>query len=367
MNKQITISEPMLPPVEDYIDLIKSLWDSKWLTNDGRLVRSLEDEISSRFAKKYTSLYVNGHLALETCLRGMGLTGEVITTAYSFVSTAHAIANVGLTPVFVDIEKDSANIDADQIEAFITPETSAILAVHVYGIPCDVDAIRNIAKRHGLKVIYDAAHSFSTKLNTLDISAYGDVSMFSMHATKIMHSMEGGILATNSKEYDKKFRLLRNFGITGPDGVDCIGANAKMNEMQAAMGLLNLLHIDQEIEARREVHGKYSERLEKIQEIMLPSIPEGVEYNYAYYPIVIKHNQKGLTNMDIESCLAEKGVLTRRYFSLSLPELDCYKKYNRGNCVNSKKLADSVLCLPIHGRMSDADICRVVDVIESVF
>lgn len=267
INHQVFVTKSFLPPIEEYIEELKPIWEKNWLTNNGSLHNQFEENITNRLKVDHSTLFVNGHLALETALKALDLKGEVITTPFTFASTTHAIVNCNLKPVFCDIEMEKFTIDTDKIEELITEHTSAIVPVHVFGNPCNTNEIEKIAQKYNLKVIYDAAHVFGVEVNGRGIGSFGDVSMFSLHATKVFHSIEGGVLTYSKAEYKKKFDLLKNFGITGPETVESVGINAKMNEFQAAMGLVNLRHLEKEIGLRKKVAECYREHLYGIKGI----------------------------------------------------------------------------------------------------
>jgi len=292
LSKLIQVTQSSMPEFEEYIEEIKDLWESKWLTNMGSKHKALESQLLQYLKTPNITLYTNGHLALECVIAALGLEGEVITTPFTFASTTHAIVRNGLTPVFCDINPDDYTIDVDKIEDLITEKTSAIIPVHVHGNVCDVEAIDRIAKKHNLKVIYDAAHTFGVEVNGQGIGTFGDASMFSFHATKVFNTIEGGAVTYNDSSIKQVLNDLKNFGITGPESVEYIGGNAKMNEFQAAMGICNLRHVDSEIARRKAVVERYISNLKNIEGIKLSKEKEGVKPNYAYFPVVFDGRRK---------------------------------------------------------------------------
>lgn len=327
----------------------------------GPLHNEFMDKVGSYLGVDNVSLFTNGHLALCVAIRALGLTGEVITTPFTFASTTHAIVDCGLTPVFCDVNPDTYTIDADKIEALITDKTSAIMPVHVYGNVCDVEKIEAIAKKHNLKVIYDAAHVFGVKIGDRGIGSFGDVSMFSFHATKVFNTIEGGCLTYGDKSLDSKISSLRNFGITSPESVDMVGTNAKMNEFQAAMGLCNLKYIDENIEERKEAEEAYRKRLENVDGIKLSPIQSGVTPNHAYFPVVFdgyKYNRD-----EVAQKLSENGIFARKYFYPITNEFSCYKGKYRGETPIAKDISEKVLTLPMYAGLTEDDINTICDII----
>lgn len=361
----VYVTKATLPPIEEYIEEIRDIWDTHWLTNMGVKHNELEKQLCERLDVPNISLFCNGHMALELVIQAFGLTGEVITTPFTFASTTHAIVRNGLTPVFCDINPDNYTIDVTKIEDLITDKTSAIIPVHVYGNICDVEKIDRIAKKHNLKVIYDAAHAFGVEYKRKGIGNYGDASMFSFHATKVYNTIEGGAIAYKDEKIGKALYELKNFGIKDEEEIDAIGANAKMNEFAAAMGLCNLRHLDEEIEKRRSVFELYSQRLDGIDGVILPREQAGVKANYAYYPIVVNPEEYGYSRDDIYNSLAEKQVNARKYFYPLTCNFDCYKDITTNAYMPiAKKIADRVLALPMFGDISQSvvdNICRTIE------
>ena len=363
MNNKIMVTQSSMPSYEEYCEEIKSIWETKWLTNNGEKHNKLQNELCDYLNVENVSLFSNGHLALYTAIKSLDLTGEVITTPFTFASTTHAIVQNGLTPVFCDIREDNYTINADKIEELITDKTSAIVAVHVYGNPCDVDKIEEIANKHNLKVIYDAAHAFGVKYNGKEIANYGDISMFSFHATKVFNTIEGGCLAYSDDKLYKKFDQLKNFGIVDSEHVITPGMNCKMNEFQAAMGLCNLRHVDDEIQKRKKVVERYIENLNNIKGIKLVSYDEKTINNYSYFPVVFTDDYK-LTRDNICQILAENGIFVRKYFYPLTSDFDCYKEKYKSDTPIAKEIASRVLTLPLYADLALDDVDRICNIIK---
>lgn len=370
----ITVTSPLLPPLEEFIPYLQQIWDKKWLTNNGDFHQQLEKELADYLGVDYISLFSNGTLPLITALQVLNITGEVITTPYSFVATSHSIWWNKLTPVFVDVDSATGNLDPSKIEEAITPQTTAIMPVHVYGVPCDAERIQEIADRHGLKVIYDAAHAFSVKKNGQSILQAGDISTLSFHATKTYNTAEGGALICHSKEMKQKVDYLKNFGFEDETTVVAPGINSKMDEIRAALGLLNLKYVNQAINRRKEIAAKYVERLKGLSgiDIHVP-IEEAlfqnhVELNYGYFPIFVDYDQYGLSRDDLYHLLKKNSIWARRYF---YPLITAFTPYNklpntsREDLPIANKISDRVLCLPIHDRLTDEEVDRIVDIIRN--
>ncbi len=350
-----------MPSFEEYCEAIRPIFESRWLTNAGPVHNDFAEKVKGYLGAENISLFTNGHLALCIALRALGLTGEVITTPFTFASTTHAIVDAGLVPVFCDVNPDTYTIDADKIEALITDKTSAIMPVHVYGNVCDVEKIDAIAKKHNLKVIYDAAHVFGVKVGDKGIGTFGDVSMFSFHATKVFNTIEGGCLTYSDKSLEARINSLRNFGLTGPESVDMLGTNAKMNEFQAAMGLCNLKYIDGELQKRAIAENRYRERLSGIDGIKLSPIQEGVEHNHAYFPVQFdgyKYNRD-----EVADKLSAENIFARKYFYPITNEFSCYKDKFRGETPIAKHISENVLTLPMYADLSAEDVDRICDII----
>lgn len=363
MKKQIQVTQSSMPYFEEYLDEIKDLWESKWLTNMGSKHKTLETQLLDYLKVPNITLFTNGHLALECAIAAFGLKGEVITTPFTFASTTHAIVRNGLKPVFCDIKLDDYTIDVDKIESLITEKTSAIIPVHVYGNICDVDAIDIIAKKHNLKVIYDAAHTFGVEVKGKGIGNFGDASMFSFHATKVFNTIEGGAVTYNEPPVKKVLNDLKNFGITGPESVEYVGGNAKMNEFQAAMGICNLRHVDYEIAKRKVVVEKYIENLENIEGIKLCKLPDGVKSNYAYFPVVFDGFKK--VRDEVFEELKAYNVNARKYFYPLTNSFDCYQgDYKPEETPVAKHIAERVLALPLYADLDIDDVVRICEIIK---
>lgn len=361
---RINVTRSSMPDFEEYCAEIRELWDTRWLTNNGVKALALEAALSEYLQSPYVSLFTNGHLALEAVLASLKLGGEVVTTPFTFASTVHAIVRKGLTPVFCDVRPDDFTLDARKAEALITGRTCAILPVHVYGNLCDVDALQALADRHGLPLVYDAAHAFGVTKNGVSAAAFGTASMFSFHATKVFHTIEGGAVATASAGLYERLCLERNYGITGPEDVVCVGGNAKMNEFQAAMGLCNLRRLSEDIRARKHVHDLYQELLSGSDRLALPQAQPGVESNYAYYPVVFRDGRAARD----AACgrLLENGVYARKYFYPLITDFACYRGmpgFDPSLTPIAALAADSVATLPLYPGLADEDvrlICRVI-------
>lgn len=353
IKDSIMVTKSFLPPYEEYCDEIKDIWETHWLTNMGPKYEKFKIQIKEYLKCDYVSLLTNGHIALETALKTLDLKGEVITTPFTFASTTHAIVNCGLTPVFCDIKLDDYNIDESKIEELITEKTCAIVPVHVFGSPCNVKKIQEIANKYKLKVIYDSAHAFGVEINKIGIGNYGDISMFSLHATKVFNSIEGGVLTYNDSEIFKKIRLYKNFGISGPELIEEVGINGKMNEFQASMGLVNLKYLNLEINNRRKIFDEYKKNLCNIEGIKLLEEKKSIKYNYAYFPIIIDKERFGLDRDELYDKLKEKKIYSRKYFFPLITDFECYKKkYSDENLKNAKNIAENVLTLPMYGTLN---------------
>lgn len=366
-NKQITVTAPLLPNLDEFNELLKEIWDSKWITNNGSFHRQLETELAKYLKVPYVSLFTNGTLPLITALQALRISGEVITTPYSFVATTHSLWWNGIKPVFVDIEPSTGNIDPTKIEAAITPKTTAIMPVHVYGKPCDVDAIQAIADKYGLKVIYDAAHAFGVEVNGKSILEAGDMSTLSFHATKVYNTIEGGAMVMHDEKTKKRIDFLKNFGFAGETEVVAPGINSKMDEMRAAYGILNLRQVDDAIEARHQVAIKYRKALRPVEGITFWDDMPGVKHNYSYFPIFVDAEKYGMTRDELYFKMKEQDVLGRRYFYPLISEFSTYRglpSANKENLPQAHKMADSVICLPMHHELSEQDIERILNCIK---
>lgn len=355
MKTPIYVTRPYLPPREDFNHEIDKIWERDILTNNGEEVQSLQLALQKFLEAPEVNLCVNGHQALEIAIKGLHLSGEVITTPFTFASTPHALSLNGIKPVFCDIREDNLTMDPSGIEELITEKTTAILPVHVYGHPCDVAKIDCIAKKHNLKVVYDAAHAFGVTVNGKNLPLAGDVSMLSFHATKLFHTIEGGALVYCEKEFTRIFNAYKNFGIEGEEHVNYVGGNAKMNEFQAAMGLCNLPHIGELIAERREITLRYREHLEGVKGLRYfePEKDLAVSYNYAYFPILIDASDFGETREEVYERLKCRNIFTRRYFWPIVPDYECYRQnYSQAALPITRKVGTQVLCLPIYNGLS---------------
>lgn len=364
MNSMIQVTRSSMPPLEEYIDEIKGLWDSHWLTNMGIKHKELEAQLIEYLMVPNISLFTNGHLALECIIAALNLTGEVITTPFTFASTTHAIVRNGLKPVFCDINTNDYTLDVDKIENLITEKTSAIIPVHVYGNICNVEKIDQVAKKYNLKVIYDAAHTFGVQVNGKGIGTFGDASMFSFHATKVFNTIEGGAVTYNDPYLKKILNDIKNFGITGPETVEYVGGNAKMNEFQAAMGICNLRHVDSEIAKRKNVVERYNEQLSGIKGIKLTEPQEGIKSNYAYYPVVFDGYKK--TRDEVFEKLKTHNIMARKYFYPLTNSFDCYKsQYSAEDTPMAKYIADRILTLPLYADLGLEDVDKICEIIKN--
>ena len=375
----ITVTSPLLPDLGEFNEMLKQIWDSKWITNMGQFHKQLEEALAKYLHVPYVCLFTNGTLPLITALQALRITGEVITTPYSFVATTHAIWWNGCKPVFVDIDPSTGNIDPDKIEAAITPATTCIMPAHVYGKPVDTKRIQEIADKYGLRVIYDAAHAFGVEVpaEQYGLEAYddkwlagimnaGDMSTLSFHATKVYNTIEGGALVVHDENTKKRIDNLKNFGITDEVTVVAPGINGKMDEMRSAYGLLNLKQVDMAISARKEVTKKYREVLRPVEGVSFWDDMPGVRHNFSYFPIFIDADRFGVTRDDLYFKMKEQGVLCRRYFYPLISNFPTYRGLptsNKENLPLANKMADEVLCLPIHHALKDDDIQKIVNII----
>lgn len=366
MNKIITVTSPLLPNLEEFHEVLKDIWDRKWITNNGEYHQRLEQALATYLKVPYVSLFTNGTLPLITALQALRITGEVITTPYSFVATTHALWWNGIKPVFVDIEWKTGCIDPAKIEAAITPKTTAIMPVHVYGKPCDVEAIQQIADKYGLKVIYDAAHAFGVEVNGESILNAGDMATLSFHATKVYNTIEGGAMVMHDAKTKQRIDYLKNFGFAGETEVVAPGINSKMDEMRAAYGLLNLKQVDAAIEARHQVAIKYREALRDVEGITFWDDLPGVRHNYSYFPIFVDAAKYGMTRDELYFKMKEQGVLGRRYFYPLISDFSTYRGLPSATSENlpvATKMANEVICLPMHHALSEDDVERVLNCI----
>lgn len=366
-NKIIYVTRPSLPPLDDFIPYLEKIWDSKWLTNNGPYHKEFEKELSEYLGVKYISLFTNGTLALITALQVLRITGEVITTPFSFVATTHSLHWNGIKPVFVDIEPEYCNLDPEKIEAAITPKTTAILPVHVYGNPCNVERIQEIADVYGLKVIYDAAHAFGVKINDQSILNFGDLSVLSFHATKVFTTFEGGAIVCHDEKTKTRIDYLKNFGFAGETTVIAPGINSKMNEFQAALGLLQLKYFDDEISKVKNIAKTYRENLKDIKGLSFFNDIEGVRHNYAYFPILINKKEFGKSRDEVYEELKKHNILSRRYFYPLISQFSTYRGLPSADPKNlpvAKKIAEQVLCLPIYASLYIQTVDKICDLIK---
>lgn len=363
---QITVTSPLLPNLDEFTDMLKDIWNKKWITNNGEYHKRLESALAEYLKVPFVSLFTNGTLPLITALQALRITGEVITTPYSFVATTHSLWWNGIRPVFVDIDPATGNINPDKIEAAITPKTTAIMPVHVYGKPCDTERIQAIADKYGLKVIYDAAHAFGVEVNGQSILNAGDLSTLSFHATKVYNTIEGGALVMHDAKTKQRIDYLKNFGFAGETEVVAPGINSKMDEIRAAYGLLNLYQVDAAIEARHKVATAYREALRKVNGITFFEDMPGVRHNYSYFPIFIDSERYGMTRDELYFKMKEDNVLGRRYFYPLISEFTTYRGLPsavRENLPIAHRMAETVICLPMHHTLTDEDIPRVINCI----
>ena len=360
----INVTQSSMPDFEEYTNLIKKIWDSKHLTNNGPMHKELEKKLIEFLKVDNITLTTNGHTALEIALDYFDLKGEVITTPYTFISTTHSISRMGLKPVFCDIDPETYMIDVNKIEDLITDQTVAIMPVHVYGNICDVESIEEIAERHGIKVIYDAAHAFGVEYKGRGIGSYGDFSMFSFHATKVFNTVEGGAITYNNQNDYSKLNSLKNFGIVSPEEIKYISGNAKMDEFRSAMGLANLKHIESEIEKRERVFNRYQSHLEDVAGIKTMSYREGLKPNYAYYPVVFDKERFGKNRDEIFDLLKSQNINARKYFYPATNEVDCYKNdENNLSTPVASEISKNVLCLPLYSELDLEDVDRICEII----
>lgn len=365
-QKQITVTSPLLPDLDEFHSLLKEIWDSKWVTNNGQFHQQLEKALCDYLGVEYLSLFTNGTLPLITALQAMHITGEVITTPYSFVATTHALWWNGIKPVFVDIDPSNCGLDPEKIEAAITPRTTAIMPVHCYGKPCDTERIQAIADKYGLKVIYDAAHCFGVRINGESILNHGDMSTMSFHATKVYNTAEGGALIVKDAETKKRVDYLKNFGFANEIEVVAPGINSKMDEIRAALGLLNLKQVDEAIEKRHQVATRYREAIRNINGICFYDDVPGVRHNYSYFPIFVNAEEYGMTRDELYIKMKEHGVLCRRYFYPLISTFSTYKGLPSAAAENlpvATRLANEVICLPMHHGLSDEDVLKVINIL----
>lgn len=366
-EKTITVTSPLLPDLKEFEKSLEDIWSRKWLTNNGEYHKKLEAALSEYLGVPYLSLFTNGTLPLITALQALRITGEVITTPYSFVATTHSIWWNGIKPVFVDVEEKTGNIDPAKIEAAITPRTTAIMPVHVYGTPCKTDEIQKIADKYGLKVIYDAAHAFGVKVGGKSVLEEGDISTLSFHATKVFNTVEGGALICRDEATKKRIDYLKNFGFADEVTVVAPGINSKMDELRSSYGLLNLKQVDKAIESRKATALRYREGLKDVPGVRWLEDIEGVRHNYSYFPLFIDEEKYGMSRDELYARLKEHNILGRRYFYPLISEFSTYRGLESAapeNLPVAHKLASSVICLPMYAFMEENDIERVVECVR---
>jgi dTDP-4-amino-4,6-dideoxygalactose transaminase len=364
---KIYVTRPFLPPLEEFLKYLEKIWDSKWLTNNGQFHREFEEKLAEYLGVKYVSLFVNGTLALIVALQVLRISGDVITTPYSFVATTHSLFWNSITPVFVDIDPKTFNIDPEKIEAAITPKTTAILPVHVYGNPCDVDRIRELADIYGLRVIYDAAHAFGVEVKEKSIVHYGDLSVLSFHATKVFTTFEGGAIISHDEKTKRRIDFLKNFGFANETTVVQPGINAKMNEFQSALGLLQLKYFEKNIEDRKKIAKYYRKRLKGVKGIRFLDDINRVKHNYAYFPILVEKDYS-LPRDELYQRLKDKGFYVRRYFYPLINEFSPYRSLQsatRKNLKNAYEISEKILCLPVYSGLKREEQDGLLELLES--
>ena len=367
IDKPIYVTSPLLPSLEDFTFLLKEIWESKMLTNNGNFHQKLEEELAKYLKVPYLSLFTNGTLPLITALQAMRITGEVITTPFSFVATTHSLWWNGIKPVFVDIEPETCNLDPSKIEAAITPRTTAIMPVHVYGKPCKTKEIQEIANKYGLKVIYDAAHAFGVEINGESILNFGDMATLSFHATKVYNTLEGGALGVHDEQTKKRIDYLKNFGFASETEVVAPGINSKVDEVRAAYGLLNLKQVDHAINSRRKVAIRYRDELQGVKGITFFNDIPGVRHNYSYFPIFINAEEYGMTRDELYFKMKEHNVFGRRYFYPLISTFSTYRGLDSANPDNlpiATQMSNNVICLPMHHALSENEVEYILQIIK---
>lgn len=360
VTQKILVTRSSMPKLDEYVEEIRDLWESHWLTNMGEKHHRLQEGLAQYLGVENIELMTNGHMALELAMQAMDLQGEVITTPFTFASTTHAIVRNGLTPVFCDINPSDFTMDVSKIEDLITDRTCAIVPVHVYGNICDVEAIQDIAARHHLKVIYDAAHAFGVSCRGKGAGTFGDASCFSFHATKVFNTIEGGAVCFQDKELGRKLYNLKNFGIRDEETVESVGVNAKMNEFQAGMGLCNLRHVEEEIAKRKKVVEQYRERLKDVPGIRLNVVQRDVVSNYAYFPVIVDGDIYGMDRDGLFERLKEHNIFARKYFYPLITDFDCYRgHFHTDGLIEASKISKRVLTLPIYADLPLETVDRI--------
>ncbi len=366
-HKKTTVTSPLIPPLEEFIPYLEDIWERKWLTNNGHYHKELEKALADYLGVEYISVFTNGTIPIITALQALRVTGEVITTPYSFVATTHSLWWNGIKPVFVDIDPKTCNLDPGKIEAAITSRTTAIMPVHVYGNPCDTEKIQEIADKYGLRVIYDAAHAFGVTVNGKSILEWGDMSTLSFHATKTYNTFEGGALVCHDAITKQRIDYLKNFGFAGETTVVAPGINGKMDEVRAAFGLLGLKHVDKAVEKRKQVAIQYRESLKEIPGISFMEDIPGVRHNYSYFPIFVDENEYGMSRDSLYEKMKENNIYGRRYFYPLISQFATYRGLDSANEKNlsvSHEIADSVICLPMHHELTDSEVGLIINIIK---
>lgn len=369
LEKPVYVTQPALPPLEEFTELLKRIWDNKILTNNGPFHQQFEQALADYLGVKYISLFTNGTLALITALQALHITGEVITTPFSFVATTHSLWWNNIKPVFADIEQDYYNLDPEKVEAAITPQTTAIMPVHVYGNPCNLEAFQQIADTYGLKLIYDAAHAFGVRVNGNSVLNYGDLSILSFHATKVFNTIEGGAIICHDAKTKQRIDYLKNFGFAGETTVIAPGINAKMNEVQAAYGLLLLKYVDENITKRKSIADLYRNKLSNISGIRFLNDMKGVNHSYSYFPILVDEKMYGKTRDELYEELKKHNVFGRRYFYPLISQFPSYRGLISANPANlpiAEKISEQVICLPLYPGLDFETIIKIVTIIKNI-
>lgn len=369
-QEKLYLTRPALPDIDKLTPHIRRIFESRWLTNNGAYLQEFEKKLEDFLQVPHCATFCNGTLALQLCMQGLRLSGEVITTPFTFAATTHVLHWNNITPVFCDIDPCTLNIDVNIIESLITPKTTAIVPVHVFGNPCDMEKLESIASYHGLKIVIDAAHAFGVKYKGKAIGNYGNASMFSFHATKIFNTMEGGCITCSDITLDRRLRDYMNFGIRSEDEIIGPGINAKMNEIQAAIGILNLENVSKSIEIRKIKYERYVEALKDLPGVSFQDIMDATEYNYAYMPIIIDESKSGINRNAVYSAMRAENILVRKYFSPLISNISCYKSLPSARMdllPHANEIAGSVLCLPMYDDLPADDQMKVIDLIKSIF
>ena len=368
-SERIYVTRPVLPTIEEVTAKLQDIWNAKWLTNNGPQHSMLERELTQFLKVPYLSLFNNGTIALMVACQSLRLSGEVITTPFTFAATPHVLSWNNITPLFCDIDAETMNIDATKIESMITPHTTAILAVHVFGTPCDVEKIQEVADRYGLKVIYDAAHAFGVEIGGRGIGNFGNISMFSFHATKLFHTLEGGALVHDDKNLKPRIDLLKNFGIKNEDEVVMPGINGKMDELRAAIGRIMLNYVEEERKKRIALHKIYNEELSRVEGIkLMPAVSENIKLNYQYYVVRIDEKIFGKSRDEVYDEFKNYNIYTRKYFHPLCSEYTCYRQLNSARSENlpiANVVARQVLSLPMYGELSENDVLKICAILKS--